>query len=193
MPQNVFSSCNPILVGCVLYTDAGLTIPAADGKYSDGVNVFTVSGGSGIISSSTSCSSVTTSTTTSTTTAAPTTTTTTTTTTSGNNFFVTNAGGSGSITDVDDGSGGYFYVTTVGNFPLLSGEQLEGIQGGITGAAVRVNITSGGVGSCLILYINNVISQTIAVPNSGFYTFSGVTFTSSDLVEIEYVLGSCPP
>ena len=81
MPQNVYTSCSPIIVGCFLYTDSGLTTPAPNGVYSDGVDVYTVTGGAGEVTATALCDNFTTSTTTTTTTAAPTTTTTTTTTT----------------------------------------------------------------------------------------------------------------
>jgi len=54
-----------------LYTDSGLTIPAPDGEYSDGTDVYTVTGGLGEITSTSLCSSYSTTTTTSTTTAIP--------------------------------------------------------------------------------------------------------------------------
>jgi len=79
MGLNAFSSCSPLILGCTLYTDSGLTTPVADGIYSDGVNTYTVSGGAGLITATGTCP--TTTTTTTTTTLAPTTTTTTTTTT----------------------------------------------------------------------------------------------------------------
>jgi hypothetical protein len=79
MGLNAFSNCSPLILGCTLYTDSGLTTPVADGIYSDGVNTYTVSGGAGLITATGTCP--TTTTTTTTTTLAPTTTTTTTTTT----------------------------------------------------------------------------------------------------------------
>ena len=79
MGLNAFSSCSPLILGCTLYTDSGLTTPVADGIYSNGVNTYTVSGGAGLITATGTCP--TTTTTTTTTTLAPTTTTTTTTTT----------------------------------------------------------------------------------------------------------------
>jgi len=79
MGLNAFSNCSPLILGCTLYTDSGLTTPVADGIYSDGVNTYTVSGGAGLITATGTCP--TTTTTTTTTTAAPTTTTTTTSTT----------------------------------------------------------------------------------------------------------------
>ena len=80
MALNAYTNCSPIVLGCFLYQDSGLTTPVANGFYSDGTNVFEVTGGAGEITNVTSCP-VTTTTTTSTTTAAPITTTTTTTTT----------------------------------------------------------------------------------------------------------------
>lgn len=68
MAQNVFSTCSPIGIGCILYTDITLTTPVADGIYSDGVNVYTVTGGSGSVFSLDSCSSFTTTTSTTSTT-----------------------------------------------------------------------------------------------------------------------------
>ena len=71
MGLNAFSSCSPLILGCTLYTDSGLTTPVADGIYSDGVNTYTVSGGAGLITATGACPTTTTTTTTSTTTAAP--------------------------------------------------------------------------------------------------------------------------
>lgn len=83
MALTVYSNCSVITTGCFLYTDTGLTTPASNGKYSDGANCFTVSGGAGEITASEACPATTTTTTavpttTTTTTAEPTTTTTTT-------------------------------------------------------------------------------------------------------------------
>lgn len=79
MGLNAYTNCTPLTTGCFLYQNSGLTIPVADGVYSDGTNTYTVSGGAGQITSQGTCPVTTTTTTT--TTAAPTTTTTTTTTT----------------------------------------------------------------------------------------------------------------
>jgi lysophospholipase L1-like esterase len=54
MAQTVFSNCAIITTGCYLYSSVGVAVP--DGKYSDGSNVFTVTGGLGEITSSESCS-----------------------------------------------------------------------------------------------------------------------------------------
>lgn len=75
MAQNVYSTCSlPYSTGCFLYTDSGLTTPAANGIYSDGTNTYTVTGGAGEITSVSTCaaaSTTTTSTTSTTTTATP--------------------------------------------------------------------------------------------------------------------------
>jgi hypothetical protein len=83
MAATIYTNCSVLGLGCFLYQNTGLSTPVANGEYSDGTNVFTVSGGSGQITAVASCSptTTTTSTTTTTTTAAPTTTTSTTTTT----------------------------------------------------------------------------------------------------------------
>lgn len=72
-----FSTCSPITVGCNLYQNSTLSIPVADGRYSDGTAVYVVSGGAGQVSSINSCSSGTTTTSTTSTSTSTTTTTTT--------------------------------------------------------------------------------------------------------------------
>lgn len=64
-----------------MYTDSGLTTPAPNGVYSDGVDVYTVTGGAGEVTATALCDNFTTTTTTTTTTTVPPTTTTTTSTT----------------------------------------------------------------------------------------------------------------
>lgn len=54
MAQNIFSNCPIITTGCYLYTSVGVAV--LDGKYSDGYNVFTVTGGAGLITSEETCS-----------------------------------------------------------------------------------------------------------------------------------------
>ena len=52
MAQNIFSNCSIITTGCYLYTSVGVAVL----EYSDGSNVFTVTGGGGEITSSEPCS-----------------------------------------------------------------------------------------------------------------------------------------
>lgn len=72
MSAIIYTNCSTLGLGCLLYQDAGLTTPVANGEYSDGTDVFTVTGGAGEITASAICNpptTTTTSTTTSTTTA----------------------------------------------------------------------------------------------------------------------------
>lgn len=80
MAATIYTNCSVLTLGCFLFQDSGLTTPVSNGEYSDGTDVFTVTGGAGEITASAICNPPT-STTTSTTTAASTTSTTTSTTT----------------------------------------------------------------------------------------------------------------
>ena len=55
MAVNLYSNCSAPVLGCFFYNNSNLTSPVSNGKYSDGTNCFTVSGGSGEITSVTSC------------------------------------------------------------------------------------------------------------------------------------------
>ena len=56
-----YSNCSiPLTTGCFLYTDIGLTTPAADGFYSQGIACYTVTGGNGEITAVSSCPTTTT-------------------------------------------------------------------------------------------------------------------------------------
>jgi len=44
---------------------------------------------------------------------------------------------------------------------------------------------------CMTLTVNSIDIETLYVGGSGTYTFSNVTFTSSDVVVIEYGTFSC--
>lgn len=41
----IYSSCSPLALGCFLYTNVNLTIPASDGTYYDGTNCWNVVSG----------------------------------------------------------------------------------------------------------------------------------------------------
>jgi hypothetical protein len=79
--MQVYSSCSPIVNGCFLYSDPGLTTPVSSGKYSDGINCYTITNGIGQIEVVSSCTTTTTTTSTSTSTTTTTTSSSTTTTT----------------------------------------------------------------------------------------------------------------
>jgi hypothetical protein len=56
MAVNLYSNCSTITTGCFFYNDSNLTSPVSNGKYSDGTDCYTVSGG-GEITSITTCPS----------------------------------------------------------------------------------------------------------------------------------------
>jgi hypothetical protein len=56
MSQIVYSNCSTLSAsGCFLYTNSALTTPVLDGKYSNGTNCYTVSGGEGQITAVEAC------------------------------------------------------------------------------------------------------------------------------------------
>lgn len=57
MPADVYSNCTTLTTGCFLYNNSNLTSPASNGKYSDGFDCYTVSGGNGEITSVDACPS----------------------------------------------------------------------------------------------------------------------------------------
>ena len=119
-----------------------------------------------------------------------TTTTTTTTAAPGGSFTVNNVDGTGTIDAVTTG-GTEFIIISTGNYPLSAGQSLSGTAGSLTGASVTVSLSTVSVPGCLFLNINGVLT-TIAANTTGDWTFSGVTFTSTDTVSISYFSGACP-
>lgn len=175
MAQNVFSSCVTITVGCFLYTDAGLTNPAPNGLYSDGVNVFTVSGGLGQVTAVASCGSFTT---------------TTTTTAPYGTFSLTNTSADLDISGLT--IGGSSVVVTSGAFPStpLTGSiggqtQLIVIPG--THTVTVVGVTSGTSGQIIRVTDSNgaVQQQSIGNPFSGDVTFTGVFINTTTQILIQ--------
>ena len=122
-----------------------------------------------------------------TTTAAPTTTTA----APAGTFTVKNTSGPGEIADVVGTGGSYFYFFNTGNFPLTSGQQADGGGASVTSSDIFVDIASTSAAGCLTLYINTAPSGQLQSTGTGTYTFTNKTFTSSDVVLIEYVDGTC--
>jgi len=135
-------------------------------------------------------------TTTTTTTIAPTTTTTTltptttTTTTLAGGFIISNTTGSGQIDNVTTTGGAAFYTINTGSFPVTNGNQITGL-GFLTASPIFVEISNFTSTSCLSLYINGILNEAQTVSANGTITFLNKTFTISDAVLIEYVLGAC--
>jgi hypothetical protein len=176
--------------------------------------ICTFNGGSAVViypttttTTSTSTTSTSTTSTTTTTTAAPqctydgftivcegeTTTTTTTTAAPGGSFTVKNTSGSGEISNVSGDGGVQFYFLAAGSYPLIAGQQIDGGGASRTNDNIFVDITNFlGIGtSCLSLYINGGLNGQLQVTANGTYQFGNKTFTSSDVVLIEYVSGTC--
>lgn len=55
MAVNIFSNCSTLTTGCFLYNNSNLTSPVSNGKYSDGTDCYTVTGGNGEITAVESC------------------------------------------------------------------------------------------------------------------------------------------
>ena len=120
----------------------------------------------------------TTTTTTTTTTAAPTTTTTTS--GGGGTILVANYGGFGA--SIDSFTPTWFIIDT-GSIPVTSGGVASGTHSGYIGN-IGIDV-SGATSYNLSLYVNSISISTIAITSDGLYTFTGVTITSSDNVDIK--------
>jgi hypothetical protein len=109
-------------------------------------------------------------------------------------FTVRNITGSGQIDDVTTTGGAYFYFFNTGNFPIANGQQADGGGAALTSAPIFVSISnySSPSNSCLSLYINGVLNEQLTMSLSGTYSFFNKTFTTSDIVLIQYTSGDCP-
>jgi hypothetical protein len=139
----------------------------------------------------TSTTSTSTSTTQPPTTSTTTTTTTTTTAAPGGSFTVTNTASDGQIEDVNTTGGAYFYFFDIGAFPITIGQNASGGGATITNGPIYVELSGVTTAKCMTLTVNSIDIETLYVGGSGTYTFSNVTFTSSDVVVIEYGTLSC--
>jgi hypothetical protein len=54
-PIAYYSTCSPLVVGCILYTNPTFTTFAPNGYYSDNFNVYEVTGNAGVITNITNC------------------------------------------------------------------------------------------------------------------------------------------
>jgi hypothetical protein len=106
-------------------------------------------------------------------------------------FTIKNTSGSGQIDNVTTSGGVYFYFTSSGSFPVSIGQQIDAGGASLTSAPIFVDISSFSSSSCLVLYINSVVDDSITVTGNGTYTFSNKTFTTSDVVLIDYDSSSC--
>jgi hypothetical protein len=93
--------------------------------------------------------------------------------------------------DVTTTSGAYFYFFNSGAFPISTGQSASGGGATITNGPIYVEMTGVTTAVCMTLTVNSIDIETLYVGGSGTYTFSNVTFTSSDVVVIEYGTLSC--
>jgi hypothetical protein len=81
----------------------------------------------------------------------------------------------------------YIYDSGMYSFPIDDPDTFEAYYGASMGSGITVSGTSGAAGGFLILKKNGVIQQSIPVPTGSFSeTFTPVTFTDPDLMEIIY-------
>ena len=178
-----FSNCDTpatVGIGCVIFLDSGIPTYAADGYYSDGLNVYTISGGFGSITAIGACY------TTTTTTTAPSTTTTTTTAYPPGTLVIQN---NYSSTVGGISASGWLYFITV---PVLPETTEVGVHANTTNA-ISVQVTAfNGVNKCLSLYLNGVLQAgSINFTATGTYTFPAYVITNSMVVLIVLNDGPC--
>jgi hypothetical protein len=129
-------------------------------------------------------------TTTTTTTSAPPPTTTTTTSLLGDTFYIINSSTNSTITNITV-SAASFYFLNVGMLPVVPSQTASGTHSSLTSANIDVDVTQSLGNACLKLYVNNIVVSQLNVGSTGIYTFTTITFGTSDLVEFEIVDGTC--
>ena len=126
------------------------------------------------------------------TTAAPTTTAPTTAApTSAGTFTVRNTTGSGQIDNITTTGGASFFFFNTGNFPIATGQQADGGGAALTSSPIFISISNNTGQSCLSLYINGVLNEQFNISMNGDYGFFNKTFTTGDVVLIQYASGDC--
>jgi hypothetical protein len=143
MSAIIYTNCSTLGLGCFLFQDAGLTTPVSNGEYSDGTDVFTVTGGAGEITASAICNPPTTTTTS---------TTTSTTTTLVGNIDITN----GSL-DIE--------ISNV-NFNGVDATYVGGVYPNTTGNGTSLYTSEIGTYTMLVFRTNAVAGQHITVTDS---------------------------
>lgn len=119
-----------------------------------------------------------------------TTTTTTTTTIIGDTFFITNGSTNSTITNITVSAASFYFLTT-GSLPVGPLQTASGTHSALASANIDVDVTQSLGNACLILYINTVPVAQLNVTSTGVYTFTGITFGTTDIVEFEIVDGPC--
>jgi hypothetical protein len=205
MAATIYTNCLTLTLGCFLYQDAGLTTPVSNGEYSDGTDVFTVTGGAGEITASALCNPPTTTTTTTTTTIPTTSTTTTSTTiiptTSTTTSTTTTAPLIGNI-DIVNGS--LDVVISQVDFNGVTATFVAGVYPNTTGNGTSLNTTEIGTYTLDVFKNNSVSGQHITVTDSNgtpqciFFgsgaatlSYSGVVYDGITNIQIDAQDGAC--
>lgn len=127
-------------------------------------------------------------TTTTTTTGTPTTTTTTT--IFGDTFFITNGSTNSTINNITVSAASFYFLNT-GSLPVGPSQTASGTHSALVSANIDVDVTQSLGNACLTLYVNTIAVAQQNVGSTGVYTFTGITFGTTDLVEFEIVDGTC--
>jgi hypothetical protein len=106
-------------------------------------------------------------------------------------FTIENMTGSGQIDDITTTGGAYFYFVDSGSFPVPNGQQIDASGASLTNQPIFIDISNVTGQSCLSLYINNVLNDQFQISMNGEYSFFNKTFTTSDVVLIQYTSGDC--
>lgn len=129
-------------------------------------------------------------TTTTTTTIVPPPTTTTTTTIFGDTFFITNGSTNSTINNITVSAASFYFLNTV-SLPVGPSQTASGTHSALVSANIDVDVTQSLGNACLTLYVNTIAVAQQNVGSTGVYTFTGITFGTTDLVEFEIVDGTC--
>jgi hypothetical protein len=84
-----------------------------------------------------------------------------------------------------------FYFLNTGTLPVGPSQTASGTHSSLTSANIDVDVTQSLSNACLKLYVNNTVVSQLNVGSTGIYTFTAITFGTSDLVEFEIVDGTC--
>lgn len=161
-----------------------------DGFFSDGVNVYTVTGSTGTISSVSACSGITTTTTTTTTSTTSTSTTTTTTTLGVAQVQVTNTSSWVSIDSVEINTISITYVSGSG-LPMSTGQSGNYTSAEIGNYTISVDYTASSGGDNITIVDSTGTPYCQATFGSGTVSFPGAVINSSNPVYVTASPGAC--
>ena len=198
-----------------MYTDSGLTTPAPNGVYSDGVDVYTVTGGAGEVTATALCDNFTTTTTTTTTTTEPPTTTTTTSTTTTTTteppttttttttstttttttlldapLRIENSSLDVSVSDVQVNS--ITATPLTGSYPVPAGENRDLTTTQFGTQTITVTFTTAITGQNITITDSNLVVQCQTVNTSSTFTFPNCAVDGLTQVLISVADGVCP-